>query len=169
MQSAVDGQGPARDCEDPVSWDGEAPGVLRVRHGAGAIWWKCLLPLCEVCDIVWVEIWPRKDLREVGCVVGPAPYHTVMRGQDFLRDLRHVFDPMNVMSLTSRRTDSCLHDAPPPVSFRKRVRTQEKCIYDLPTPILTLKLSAIPRRISSYASEKTRTSPCGIRKPRFSE
>ncbi len=71
--------------------------MLWVRHCAGTIWGKCLLPLREMCDILWVEIRMRKDLREVGGVVGPAPYHTVMRGDNFHWNLRHVFNPMALL------------------------------------------------------------------------
>jgi hypothetical protein len=142
VQRAVDRQRPARDCEHPVRGDGEAPCVTRVRDGAGTIGGKCLLPFGDVCSIVWVEIWPRKDTRDVGGVVGPVPYHTEMRGQNFLWSLCHVFEPMRVL-WALERTDSRLHDAPHPVTLWERVRTQEKCICDLPTPVLTSERGAI--------------------------
>jgi hypothetical protein len=100
VQCAVDGQRPARDCEYSVRGDGKAPRVARVRQGTGTIGGKCLLPLRDVRGIVWMEIWSRKDTRDVRGVVSPVPYHTEMRGQNFLWSLRHVFEPMRVfMSL----------------------------------------------------------------------
>jgi hypothetical protein len=64
--------------------------------------------LHEVCGIVWMEIWPPEDLREIGEVVG-APYHIVMRGEICLS---HMFEILwSVMEeSTLRRTDRQLHE-----------------------------------------------------------
>jgi hypothetical protein len=67
---------------------------MRVRHGAGTIWWKCFAPLLYVRGVVRVEIGSRQNLDEIRRVVRPATHHAVMRRDDFLRDLYHEAQPV---------------------------------------------------------------------------
>ena len=96
MQRTVDGKRPSRDREYSVLGNGEATREMRVRHGAGAIWWKCFAPLLYVRRVGRVEIWSRKDLGDIRRVVRPATHHAVMRLDDFLRDLYQMAQPVVV-------------------------------------------------------------------------
>jgi hypothetical protein len=94
VQRTVDGKRPSRDCEYSVLGNGETTRHMRVRHGAGAVWWKCFAPLLYVRGVVRVEIWPRQNFGEIPRVVRSVAHHAVMSLDDFLRDLYQMAQPV---------------------------------------------------------------------------
>jgi hypothetical protein len=96
VQRTVDGKRPSRDLQYSVLGNGEATRDMWVRHGTGAIRWKCFAPLLYVRSIVRVEIWSRQNLGDIRRVVRPATHHAVMRLDNFLRDLYQMAQPVVV-------------------------------------------------------------------------
>ena len=50
-----------------------------------------------------MEIWPCQYLRDMGGVVGPVTHHTVVRRDNFMRDLYQVVHPIVLSDLDSNR------------------------------------------------------------------